>query len=137
MFLMCLCSVQISVILNLRLFSQRSSSGGWVEAEVEVGGFPQILFPPSLPSSVPSSFDYEDYLDAHTQRTTSPLLPDSLGLLWRRCSFLRLSPELHWLLSIRDRLCHFTRGSCCCCCCCSPSTNTHTDTTETKKKLKA
>ncbi len=37
-FLVYLCSVQISMILNLHLFSQRSSSGG---------GFPQILFPPS------------------------------------------------------------------------------------------
>lgn len=38
MSLMCLCSVCISMILNLRLVSLRSSSGG---------GFPQILFPPS------------------------------------------------------------------------------------------
>lgn len=104
--LMYLCSVQISMILNLHLSSQRSSSsgGGWV------GGCPSNLIPfilCLLPSSVPSSFDYADHLDAHTQQqTASPMLLDSLGCCGGGAPFF----VSHWsstgLFSIRDQLCH-------------------------------
>ena len=134
--LMCLFSVQINLILNLYLFSQKEQQQWWRRWWWRWWwGVPSNLIPSFfclLPSSVPSSFDYEDNFDTHAQQTTSLLLPDSSGYCGGGAPFfLRLSAELDWLLSIRDRLCHFMRISFCCC---PPSTHVHT--TEAKKKLK-